>query len=314
MPNYTKYQAYKKQRRAVGASTWEDVVPLTLSIDGDGTMRPIVLENPSEDCGYTPPIEPMYKWVDLDPSVDWICDEPQNNFKLKWTYRNGSSSVTECNDSLNLTEPDFCEQYEKENVTTVTIGDCVSGITDETFCGCYILQEIVIPNNVTYIENLNGYNLGLLQDCSGLTSVTLPNRIEFIENQMCFSCTSLTSIVIPDSVTEIRTNAFRYCSSLASVTFPTGLTTIGAAAFEHCTNLDNVILPSTVTSIGLFGFKDCTYLSSFICLATTPPTATDEFIFGNTPNLNIYVPSGSVNAYKAADGWKIFANKIFPIS
>ena len=76
MPNYTKYQAYKKQRRVSGSSDpWEDVAPLTLSYNGDGTMPPIVLENPSEDCGYTPPIEPMYKWVDLDPSVDWICDE-----------------------------------------------------------------------------------------------------------------------------------------------------------------------------------------------------------------------------------------------
>ena len=79
MANYTKYRAYKKQRRAVGTSTWEDVVPLTLSIDGDGTMQPIVLENPSEDCGYVPPVEPMYKWVDIDPSVDWICDEPPQN-------------------------------------------------------------------------------------------------------------------------------------------------------------------------------------------------------------------------------------------
>lgn len=72
--NYNLYRAYKKQQRPYGSSdAWEDVIPTTLSYDGDGTMTPILIQSGSTECGYTPPVELIYRWVSLNPFIDYYC-------------------------------------------------------------------------------------------------------------------------------------------------------------------------------------------------------------------------------------------------
>ena len=87
-----------------------------------------------------------------------------------------------------------------------------------------------------------------------------------------------------------------------------------ANAFVRCEKLRTVTLPSSVTSLGDGAFSHCHVLGTVTCKATTPPTIGDE-VFGDNKKLTaIYVPSGSVNAYKAADGWKDYASLIKPIN
>lgn len=126
----------------------------------------------------------------------------------------------------------------------------------------------------------------------------------------CFyDCTSLTSVEIPSSVISINSYAFRYCSSLTSVTIPNSVTSIENLAFADCP-LASITIPSSVTNIGSEAFRFCTSLASVTVLATTPPTL-GTGVFSNThSSLKIYVPSGSVNAYKAATNWSNYASKI----
>ena len=85
MGNYTLYKLYKLQRRPKGdtGATWEDVVPSVYSYDGDGTKNPVVVEYSSTTCGYTPPIEPQYRWVNMDSSVNFYCDGTTKYYKQK---------------------------------------------------------------------------------------------------------------------------------------------------------------------------------------------------------------------------------------
>jgi hypothetical protein len=48
--------------------------------------------------------------------------------------------------------------------------------------------------------------------------------------------------------------------------------------------------------------------------STTPPTLASSGAFGEQNNAPIYVPDGSVNAYKTATNWVDLASRIFPIS
>ena len=60
--------------------------------------------------------------------------------------------------------------------------------------------------------------------------------------------------------------------------------------------------------------KKCAGLTSLICFATRPPQLDYEVfigVFSFTPCV-LYVPAGSVSAYKSADQWKDFTN-ILPI-
>lgn len=83
-------------------------------------------------------------------------------------------------------------------------------------------------------------------------------------------------------------------------------------AMEFYMNLAivDVTLPSTVTSIGMGAFGECFALESFTVNATTPPTLGDDVFMDLTTIPTIYVPAGSVGAYKIAAGWSTYADKI----
>lgn len=87
---------------------------------------------------------------------------------------------------------------------------------------------------------------------------------------------------------------------------PDGVTTIGGRAFYSCSSLTSITIPDRVTTIGEEAFKICSNLTKIYCKATTPPTLGSN-AFDCTI---IYVPQASVEAYKSADGWSEYANRI----
>jgi len=96
---------------------------------------------------------------------------------------------------------------------------------------------------------------------------------------------------------------------LTSITIGNGVTSIGTAVFQYCSSLTEIIIPSSVTSIGDGGFYSCNKLESITIMAATPPSLGQQ-TFDNTNNSPIYVPSESVETYKAASGWSTYASRI----
>ena len=133
-----------------------------------------------------------------------------------------------------------------------------------------------------------------------------------IGDQAFYDCSSLTSVTIPDSVTTIGEYAFSYCSSLTSVTIPDSVTTIGSVAFRYCYDLTSVTIPDSVTTIGHYAFAYCSSLTSVYCEVTTPTTGYSNMFYNNAPDRKIYVPRNSVEAYRSAESWSIYADAIVP--
>ena len=191
--------------------------------------------------------------------------------------------------------------FESNQLTSVTIPNSVTSIGDIAFSENK-LTSVTIPNSVTRIGNYVFSN-------NNLTSVTIPNSVTSI-GQSAFYFNQLTSVTIPNSVTSIGKSAFE-SNPLTSVTIPNSVTSIGDLAFSN-NKLTSVTIPNSVTSIGNYAFGS-SQLTSVTIHAVNPPTADRGGIFGYNSSLKIYVPAQSVNAYKTAEGWKDYADKIFPI-
>ena len=241
----------------------------------------------------------------------------------------GSGCFQQCNNLISIIIPTNAnitsiEDYtfaSCDNLTSVTLPSSLTSIGNRAFAGTKI-NSIVIPNAVTNIGE------GAFFHCESLASITLPSSLTNIDDEAFYQCICLTSITIPNRVTNIGQGAFSSCVNLASVTLSNSLISIGKYAFMNCAVLQSITIPSTVTSIGTSAFYNThsaiydVWLSSVTVLAVVPPVAVRTFIDGepspwlaftngviNNP-ITIYVPTQSVNAYKIADGWSEYADKI----
>ena len=154
-------------------------------------------------------------------------------------------------------------------------------------------------------------------DCTSLISIVLPDCVTYIGDLVFHNCTSLTSIAIPDSVTGIGSSAFECCDSLTSITIPDNVKEIGSQAFSNCSSLTSVTIGNSVTKIDWSPFDACWSLKRVYCKATTPPILDNRGslfgeVFGEEEDIvcTIYVPRNSVEAYKAASGWRQYASSI----
>ena len=145
---------------------------------------------------------------------------------------------------------------------------------------------------------------------NGVGTMVISGIITVIPDYTFSHCSSLTSVTIPDSVTTIEWGAFAECSSLTSVTIPDSVTEIRGRAFEYCSSLTSVTIPNSVTTISEKAFLYCRSLTSVYCKATTPPVGMNDMFLYNASGRKIYVPMGSVEEYKSAQGWSDYADAI----
>jgi hypothetical protein len=245
----------------------------------------------------------------------------QEEIKVRANYSDGSDYTTTCGGSTILSSNSVPSV---SSVVSAVVGDCVTEING-TFNFASSLSSITLGNSVTTLgahairgtkitsitlpNTLTTIGESALENNSRLTSVVIPSGVTSIGTAAFGDCTSLTSIVIPDSVTSISYNAFQNCTSLTSCTIGNGVTSIGGSAFYNCRSLKNITIGNSIASIGGSAFNYCNGLESITINATTPPSINYDTLY-NTNNCVIYVPSGSVDAYKGATNWSNLADRI----
>ena len=170
-----------------------------------------------------------------------------------------------------------------------------------------ICYTITGDNTVEVCENPTLYSGDLVVPIS-VTYDGKTYQVTGIGDYAFEGCTGLTRITIPSSVTYIGDAAFSNCG-LVTLTIPNSVTTIGWFAFSYCNALSSVTIGASVTSIGEYAFTSCPNLNSVTCLGTTPPTILDDVFDADCYSRAwLRVPSGAVNAYRPATGWRNFTH------
>ena len=248
-------------------------------------------------------------WSDPRVIATFNVTDTSSATRIMYSYSTSQFSVIEID---GVEQPSVVSTYTfdtlGEHTIKYTLTDPTS-IGNNAFNGCTSLTSIVIPSGVTSIGD------GVFFNCSSLTSIDIPSGVTSIGIGAFQSCSGLTSVTLGNGVTSIGAGVFQDCSGLTTITIPNTVTSIGIGAFDGCSSLTSIVIPNSVTSIRERAFRNCSGLTSITVNATTPPTISGNWYeFDNTNNCPIYVPSASVNTYKAASGWSVYSNRIQAIS
>ena len=94
--------------------------------------------------------------------------------------------------------------------------------------------------NVSYVAAMSGITTignNTFKGCTILRDIVLPSTVHTIGSQAFADCISVTKVVIPYGTTNIMNYAFAGCMSLQEVYIPDTVTMIGESAFYGCKNL-----------------------------------------------------------------------------
>lgn len=191
------------------------------------------------------------------------------------------------------------------SIRTVTLPPRLQTIGKRAFQGCDSLVSI-------NLENVKKIGVNAFNSCDLLKSVDL-SSLFFIDEYTFKSCYALESVKISEKTTSIGYDAFGYCERLFSVVIPDGVESIGDNAFENC-GLRKLTLGKNVKTIGDNAFASCSDLMEIHSLAVEPPAylrgSPDGVLFSGKSNTYgiLYVPEGSVDAYRQADEWGNFVS------
>ena len=199
-------------------------------------------------------------------------------------------------------------------------------------------SSIVFPNSVKTIGE------GAFKGCTSLLGYTIPNHVVNVGAYAFQNCTKLANLVIKPSVTSIANYTFNGCISLSQLTIEEGEQTLslgysyrnttssgghglfyecplnsvfigrslsystsnydGLSPFANNIDLAKAKIGKNLSSLRDYLFNGCINLDEVTACATTPPTANAN-CFSNY-DATLYVPKGSVSAYRNANVWKSF--------
>ena len=209
-------------------------------------------------------------------------------------------------------------------LSSIIIPEGVSGIEMSTFEDCDLLASVTLPESITYIysyafKNCESLSEIIIHDdctvissfafmnCSSLQRVVIGAGVQIIYNSAFAYCSNISELIIGEGLEEIGNAAFVGCDSISSIELKSNIKKIGENAFKSCSALRKLVIGESITSIGYYAFEDCSSLEEVIIYAPTP-TSSPYRVFNNTNNCPIFVPKGSVQAYKSV--WIDYSGRI----
>ena len=184
------------------------------------------------------------------------------------------------------------------DIDPIKLPNNLETIEDEAFDGCHYTHFVTIPASVTYIAPSAFRNIHLLETIT----VDDNNKVYASYEGVLYNKEMTKLILIP---LWCKPNDDR------RLDIPKGVKIIAEKAFSEYSDarLRNIVLPMSVEQIGAYGLSNSA-LEELSCMRPVPPTAQATSFSSTKADIPVYIPTGSLAAYKAATGWSKFTNFI----
>ena len=209
-------------------------------------------------------------------------------------------------------------QYEEKlslpkSLKSLTISDGVTRLDNYRFNNRN-LESIIVTEGNKYYDSRKECN-AIIETSSnkllfGCKNSTIPYGVATIGEEAFESSYGLKNIGIPGSVITIEDYAFAECLDLENIVISNSVTKLGEAVFVECESLKSVTIGNGIKEIPMGTFYYCDALESIYLVSETPPAVVNEYNFNEEQykTVDLYVPNGTMAAYKEADVWKEFLN------
>ena len=209
------------------------------------------------------------------------------------------------------------------SLTSVGLPNSLTHLGKGAFQNCTELTEVKIPSSVTHIGAC------AFKECSRLWDVEVPNSVTSIGDS-AFYGSFVNSVDISNRLTSLGVAAFNggigtltiNCDIedpkkgtcgwfsvcyIGEVIMGETVNRVGKCAFYDA-EIDHLTIGSNVQFIDSCAFENCAFGDSVCVNAIVPPVCHDSAFGGYAKDCCIYVPQGTVEAYKSANVWKDFYN------
>lgn len=191
-----------------------------------------------------------------------------------------------------------------KGIYSIILGDSVNSIGEGAFLGTSS-NVIYIPASVRSIE-VPAFSCSQIEVSKDNPNFCSVDGVVYNHNKdslLIFPSLIEGSFSVPDGVTTIGKSAFYY-SNLDAITIPNTVTSIGNEAFYSCRNLKTLTFPSSVNYIGVGAISIDQNLKTLYLMMDGPLESVNPIQYMN--DFLIYVPVGSLDAYKSSPYWGQF--------
>ncbi len=238
-----------------------------------------------------------------------------------WGFGDGLASFQECS-----------------NLVKATFAPGTTRVQDRIFFGCDALRTIIIPDEVTEIGD------GALAGCEALTELRLPASLQAMGDRMLRGC-PIRELEVPAGVREVSpscllgTNIGKLTVNAANPMFdsrdncnaivrtadntivaatngafiPASVDSVGEEAFNELEGIRSLTLPANLKHVAYGGFMNLGNLTLITSQIQNPAGVLEEGAFESwwtdpRETATLYVPAGTLAAYRADAEWNLFQN------
>ena len=197
----------------------------------------------------------------------------------------------------------------------------IKQIGDYAFTCCEELKD------VKFLEGVEVIGAWSFSNCINLLSAYFGNDVHTIKEGAFYNCPNVTFegkfSVDDDGGNNIKDKDGNF---IGAITPPSDgkldlgdSTGVGEGAMQNSKVVTELTIPESVERIAAWAFDGCVNLRKVTCKPVVPPTAIYSTtgvwaaFDNNAEDRKFYVPAESLEAYKTAEGWRDYADCIFPM-